>query len=560
MIIKPSLPAALNLFIILTLILLVILLINMVRTRQRRHKMQLELQEAKDRFYTNITHEFRTPLTVIQSAAQNIMRHSSTESSIHDDAANIVWYGNILLNLISRILDTAKMVSGSPLHPEWKHGDIIPFIVMVCESYEVYAAEKGIRIKYIPRETAVEMDFVPDYLHKILQNLIANSVKYSHRDSEIRITSEVTGGKFILCVTDRGIGMTPEQKSHIFKSFYQAKEEGMDSSGSGIGLPLAKLLIDSIGGSIEAFSLENEGTTFVVKFPLKHGSEPHESVGKDEWRELTMVIPENEERLPDDSQDDVDAERILIIEDSAAVARYMSLQLNSSYQFYFASNGEEGLEKAQELVPDLIITDILMPGIDGLELCRMIRSSELLHHIPVVMVTAKATHEDMLKGLEAGAEAYLEKPFRSDELNLRVDKILEQRRILREKYTHALEKAEIGETPEIASGDRAFMTNFVNAAMARIKESKVDLNALSADLGLSRTQLNRKVKAISGMTTTAYIVNLRIRLAKKLLRDGENLPVNEISFLCGIDDVPYFITMFKKATGMTPTQYRRRWG
>ena len=404
------------------------------------------------------------------------------------------------------------------------------------------------------------MDFVPDYLHKILQNLIANSVKYSHRDSEIRITTEVTGGKFILCVTDRGIGMTPEQKSHIFKSFYQAKEEGIDSSGSGIGLPLAKLLIDSIGGSIEAFSLENEGTTFVVKFPLKHGSEPHESVGKDEWRELTMVIPENEERLPDDSQDNVDAVRILIIEDSAAVARYMSLQLNSSYQFYFASNGEEGLEKAQELVPDLIITDILMPGIDGLELCRMIRSSELLHHIPVVMVTAKATHEDMLKGLEAGAEAYLEKPFRSDELNLRVDKILEQRKILREKYTHALEKAEIGETPEIANGDRAFMTNFVNAAMARIKESKVDLNALSADLGLSRTQLNRKVKAISGMTTTAYIVNLRIRLAKKLLRDGENLPVNEISFLCGIDDVPYFITMFKKATGMTPTQYRRRWG
>ena len=222
MIIKPYLPAALNLFVILTLILLVILLINMVRTRQRRHKMQLELQEAKDRFYTNITHEFRTPLTVIQSAAQNIMRHSSTESSIHDDAANIVWYGNILLNLITRILDTAKMVSGSPLHPEWKHGDIIPFIVMVCESYEVYAAEKGIRIKYIPRETAVEMDFVPDYLHKILQNLIANSVKYSHKNSEIRITSEVTGGKFILCVTDRGIGMTPEQKSHIFKSFYQA--------------------------------------------------------------------------------------------------------------------------------------------------------------------------------------------------------------------------------------------------------------------------------------------------------------------------------------------------
>ena len=560
MIHKIYLSLSLNQFIILTLVLLIILLVNIIRERHIRHKLQNEVQEAKDRFYTYITHEFRTPLTVIQSAAQNIMRHSSPNSSIHDDAANIVWYGNIVLNLINKILDTAKMVSGSLLKPEWKHGDIVPFISMICESYHVYAAEKGIRIRYSPREDMVEMDFVPDYLHKVLQNLIANSVKYSHRNSEIQITSEVTGGKFILCVTDRGIGMTQEQKSNIFKSFYQAKDEGLDSMGSGIGLPLAKLLLDSLGGSIEAFSLENEGTTFVIKLPLKHGSMPHEEIDKDDWRELTMVIPERQQPLQDDSADDVDAVRILIIEDSAVVARYMSMQLNSSYQFFFAANGEEGLKKAQTLVPDLIITDILMPGIDGLELCRRIRSSELLHHIPVVMVTAKATHEDMMKGYEAGAEAYLEKPFQADELNIRVDKLLEQRRILREKYSRALDGSEIGETPDIASGDSAFMTRFVNAAMSRIQENNVDLTALSAEFGISRTQLNRKVKAISGLTTTAYIMNLRVRLAKKYLRSGENLSINEISYRCGIDDVPYFVTMFKKATGMTPTQYRRRWG
>lgn len=551
---------SLNLLIILTLVLLIVLLINTMLERQRRHKMNIEVQEAKDRFYTYITHEFRTPLTVIQSAAQNIMRHSPPESSIHDDAANIVWYGNIVLNLINRIMDTAKMASDSPLRPEWKHGDIVPFITMICESYHVYAAEKGIRIKYSPREEVVEMDFVPDYLHKILQNLITNGVKYSHRNSEIQITSELTGGKFILCVTDKGIGMTREQKTNIFKRFYRAEEEAFDSISSGIGLPLAKLLLDSMGGSIEAFSLENEGTTFVVKLPLKHGTMPHEEIDKNDWRELTMVIPENQQYLQDDSSEDVDAVRILIIEDSAAVARYMSMQLNSNYQFFFASNGEEGLEKARTLVPDLIITDILMPGIDGLELCRRIRSSELLHHIPVIMVTAKATHEDMIKGFQAGAEAYLEKPFQTDELNVRVDKLLEQRRILRDKYTRALDEVEIGDTPEIANGDRVFMTRFVNAAMKRIQENNVDLIALSAEIGISRTQLNRKVKAISGMTTTAYIVNLRVRLAKKYLRSGENLTINEISYRCGIDDVPYFVTMFKKATGMTPTQYRRRWG
>lgn len=550
--------STLNLLIILTLSMLVILLFNIIRSRQRKHKMQVELQEAKDRFYTGITHEFRTPLTVIQSAAQNIMRHSPPDSVIHNDAANIIWYGNIVLNLINRILDTAKMVSGNLLEPEWKHGDIVPFITMVCESYGLYAADKGIRIGYKPREESVEMDFVPDYLHKVLQNLIMNGIKYSRRNSEIAITSEVSAHKFILCVTDRGIGMTPEQKSNIFKAFYQAPQED-GASGTGIGLPLAKLLLDAVGGDIEAFSLENEGTTFVMKLPLSHGGTT-ETVNKEDWREMTMVIPEKPMQLQDDDSENVDAVRILIIEDSMAVARYMSAQLNPDYQFFFAANGEEGLRKATDLVPDLIITDILMPGIDGLELCRLIRSSELLHHIPVVMVSAKATREDRIKGIEAGAEAYLEKPFHADELSIRVDKLLEQRKTLREKYLRDLENGEIVNTPDVASGDRAFMTRFAELAMNRIRDNDVDLNALAADLGFSRMQLNRKIKAISGLTTTGYIVNLRVRLAKSLLRGGQNLTVSEISYRCGIDDVPYFITMFKKATGMTPTQYRRRRG
>ncbi|MBR5075765.1 MAG: response regulator [Bacteroidales bacterium] len=551
--------STLTLLIILTLSMLVILLFNVIRSRQRKHRMQVELQEAKDRFYTGITHEFRTPLTVIQSAAQNIMRHSPPDSVIHDDAANIIWYGNIVLNLINRILDTAKMVSGNLLAPEWKHGDVVPFITMICESYGLYAADKGIRIVYKPREESVEMDFVPDYLHKVLQNLITNGIKYSHRNSEIDVSSEVASNKFILCVTDRGIGMTPEQKSNIFKAFYQASDD-CGQCGTGIGLPLAKLLLDAVGGNIEAFSLENEGTTFVVKLPLSHGSGSFETVDKDDWREMTMVMPEKPVQLQDDDSENVDAVRILIIEDSMAVARYMSAQLNPDYQFFFAANGEEGLRKATDLVPDLIITDILMPGIDGLALCRLIRSSELLHHIPIVMVSAKVTREDRIKGIEAGAEAYLEKPFHADELSIRVDKLLEQRNILREKYIRDLEDGEIGKTPEVASGDRAFMTRFVDLAMKRIQDNDVDLNTLAADLGFSRTQLNRKIKAISGMTTTGYIVNLRVRLAKSLLRSGENLTVNEISYRCGIDDVPYFITMFKKATGMTPTQYRRRRG
>lgn len=552
-----SLSAWINILLVIAILLLVTLFLIVIRSRRQRQKLEHEIQEAKDRFYTNTTHEFRTPLTVINSAAQNIMRHAPDKSSIHDDATNIVWYSNIVLNLINRLLDTARIVSGNSPELEWKHGDIVSFVAMVCESYRLYADEKGIMIKYIPMEESVEMDFVPEYLHKVLQNLIVNSVKFSHRDSEIRVLSEVDKGKFVISVIDQGIGMSKEQKSNIFKPFYQAEQEKKSEPGSGIGLPLAKLLLDSVGGDIEAFSFENEGTTFVVKLPLKYGNASYTSVAKDEWHELAMEIPASQIPLKDDSSEDIDAVRILIIEDSAPVAKYMSMQLNPDYQFFFASNGEEGLRKAHALVPDLIITDILMPRIDGLELCRQVRSSELLRHIPIIMVTAKATHEDKIKGFEAGAEAYLEKPFRADELNVRVNKLLEQRVLLREKYTRDLDEAEIGNTPAVADGDRAFVTRFVNAAMSRIKENNVDLSALAVELGMTRTQLNRKLKAISGMTTTAYIMNLRVRLAKSLLRGGEPLSINEISYRCGIDDVPYFITMFKKATGVTPTRYRR---
>lgn len=546
----------------LLLIFIIHFAISKIKAKMQKDKDQQELQEAKDKFYTSITHEFRTPLTVIQSAAQNIMKHSSQGSVMHDDAANIIWYGNILLNLINQILDTTKMVSGTAPNPEWKHGDIIPFISMICSSYKQLAADKGIQIKYRPREESVEMDFVPEYIHKIVQNLIANSIKFSHKNSVIQVSTEVSGHKFLLIVTDSGIGMTSEQKSNIFKAFYQAPNDTgvLDSSGTGIGLPLAKLLLDSIGGDIEAFSLENEGTSFIVKLPIKYGSQSHDFVNKEDWGELTMVIPENKIELKDDSSDEMDSTRILIIEDSPAVARYMSTLLNPDYQISFALNGEDGLKKAGEIIPDLIITDILMPGIDGLELCRRIRASELLHHIPVVMVTAKASHEDMIKGLEAGAEAYIEKPFRSDELQIRVEKLLELRKALREKYSHELEEREIGNPPLVANGDRIFMARFVSLAMESIKSGDVDLIKLAEKMNVSRTQLNRKIKAISGMTTTGYIINLRVRMAKSLLRGEEDLNINEISYRCGIDDVPYFVTMFKKATGMTPTQYRRMRG
>ena len=240
----------------------------------------------------------------------------------------------------------------------------------------------------------------------------------------------------------------------------------------------------------------------------------------------------------------------------------MMRQLNPKYHYIFAENGYEGLEKANQTVPDIIITDVMMPYMDGFELCKKVRESELLNHIPVIMVTAKVSHEDRMLGLEAGADAYIEKPFHADELNIRVEKLLEQRRVLQNKFSKAfrddidnVEKET--ETVVITDTDKMFLTKVSDAVKAQISDGKIDYNALAFTLCLSRAQLNRKIKAITGETTTDLILKIKISLAKQLL-DNTDKSIIEIAMECGMDSDSYFCTLFKKATGQTPLQYRNR--
>ena len=237
----------------------------------------------------------------------------------------------------------------------------------------------------------------------------------------------------------------------------------------------------------------------------------------------------------------------------------MMRQLNPKYHYIFAANGCEGFEKAIQTVPDIIITDIMMPCMTGFELCKAIRESELLNHIPVIMVTAKASHEDRMRGLESGADAYIEKPFHADELNMRVEKLLEQRRALQNKYSKVSQKKTENEEkiPVISEPDKNFLTKVTDAVKSQISGGKIDYNLLASALCLSRAQLNRKIKAITGETTTDLILKIKISLAKNLL-DNTDKSIIEIAMDCGMDSDSYFCTIFKKATGLTPLQYRNR--
>ncbi|MGM9705288.1 MAG: response regulator [Prevotella sp.] len=553
---------SLVIFVILLVLACVIIAFMWFAIRMRSQKQEIMRQTEKMRtnFFTNITHEFRTPLTIIQAAAQEIRNMSETDSDIHRNATNIIRQEKGLLLLINQILDITKMTSVGVQATAWKHGDIVEFIKILCESYKSYASNKGIELVYAPQQERLEIDFIPDYMQKTIQNLISNAIKFSGTGSSILVTTRTKGRAVQIYVSDTGIGMTAEQKENIFKPFYQA--DNNTNIGTGIGLSLVKLAVENMRGKIEVHSAPDEGTVFIITLPITRDTEVEDvsDITEQVVVDATELPIEDNDVPTEDSYDDEednDTVRILIIEDTADVAYYMKRQLNPDYNYYFAADGNEGLQKAELLVPDLIITDIMMPGMDGFELCKEVRHSELLNHIPVIMVTAKATHEDRLHGLEVGADAYLEKPFHADELYVRVEKLMEQRRLLRRKYSSEIEDISEPETTPTTDFNKIFLDKLTGAIHEELEKGKMDYDALAYNMCLSRAQLNRKVKAITGYTTTNLILQVRISLAKHLLDTTED-SIGDIAMKCGMDNNSYFSSLFKKSTGMTPMQYKNR--
>lgn len=534
-------------------------LIYLITLRNRNQKMLKEMETMKSNFFTNITHEFRTPLTVIHSAAGHIMKETPVDSPLHRDAEDIMRHGKSLLSLINQILDIAKLSSGSRCRPEYCRGDIVGYVTMICECHRPYARTRDISIIYSPAEPSVEMDFIPEYVKQTVSNLLSNAIKFSAEGRHIMLTSKCKDGDFILTVCDEGKGMAPEVLRNIFRPFYQAPDQSM-SIGTGVGLSIVKLDVEAMNGRIEVHSAVGKGTVFIVALPLSCGEKLNRHFDFNDYvqlgaiREVVETECETNEDVVHEGMEN--ATRILIVEDTPEVARLQMNQLNSDFNYYFAQNGAEGLERAAAIVPDLIITDVMMPGMDGFEFCRRLRASGALNHIPVIMVTAKCTHEDKMAGLEAGADAFLEKPFHADELNVRVVKLLEQRSLLQQKWSSDIDDGsrDLSGVPE---SSRKFINDFTDAVNNCLKTGELDHNTIADALCITRIQLNRKVKAITGLTTTEYISRIRISLAKKLL-DNPDMLIGDIAQRCGVEDVAYFSSVFKKATGYTPSGWRNR--
>lgn len=523
------------------------------RLRQRNHRELKRMSALRENFFTNITHEFRTPLTVILGLSHELQ--SSDTEEVKTKAQTIERQGNGLLMLINQLLDISKIKSAVG-NPDWKNGNIIAYLTMVVESYHSYARSRNIDLQFFPKGEVI-MDFVPNYVVKVMNNLLSNAFKFTPEYGKVNVSAWCENQQLFVDVSDTGKGMSKEVVSHIFEPFYQDKND-IQNIGTGVGLALVKQIMNAVDGEITVESIVGKGTTFHVSMPIRNRYKQQIAPNAEVNAPLLPEITEN----PEDSNDNDNDCRLLIIEDNHDIATYIGSLFTDQYAIFYAENGKEGLEKALNLIPDLIITDLMMPGMDGLEVCRQVRGNEIINHIPIIVVTAKITEEERIKGIEAGADAYLSKPFNTEELRTRVEKLLAGRKLLQEKFAKMsveLKKEEEEGVEPPKEADLRFLTKVTSVVYMQLSKNKdADVSAIASYMCMSPRQFHRKINALTGYSPSIYIQRLKIRKACNILDKDPKISFMEVADLCGFDAYPNFVRAFKNVCGVTPTDYRRK--
>lgn len=539
---------------IVVLLLIVMRVVYTSRIRHRNHIALKKLSALREHFFTNITHEFRTPLTVILGLSHDLQ--ASEVAEVRDKAQSIERQGKALLELINQLLDIAKVKSAVG-KADWRNGNIMAYLTMVVESYQDFAKSHNIQLQYLSKDDVV-MDFVPDYVNKVMNNLLSNAFKFTPEYGKISVAAWRENNLLHIDVSDTGQGMDKEVLAHAFEPFYQAENDSRHI-GTGVGLALVKQIMDAVEGTVTLESKVGKGTVFHLSIPICNTIK--KEVGEMDNTAATTLLTDSEPMLADSDNADNQC-RLLVIEDNRDIAAYIGSHFAHHYAISYAANGTEGLEKAQRLVPDLIITDLMMPGMDGLELCRQVRRNDIINHIPIIIVTAKITEQERIRGLEAGADAYLTKPFNSDELHMRVEKLLEGRRLLQEKYAQIAKDSREDEkqvTSQRVRADLRFLSQVSDVVYMQLSRNRsVDVSLIASNLCMSPRQFHRKMVAIAGCTPTAYIQRIKIKKAKKLLDADPQMNFSEVADQSGFNDYSNFVRAFKNVCGITPTEYRRQ--
>lgn len=535
--------------IVLIIFILALLFYILYRNVQKMTSKLQELDSAKSNFFANISHEFRTPLTLIKGPIQNELSQQDLEDDRRENLQMINRNTDRLLSLVDQLLDLSRLESGS-LQLKVAKGSLSSFSNVITAPFQYLAEQK--RIGFTADISADSTGFYDkDVLEKIITNLLSNAIKYTPEDGKIHYDQVVRNGWAVIKVSNSGDGIPKDQQEKVFDRFYQM---GDAREGVGIGLALVKELITLHKGSVRCIRDENEFTCFEVRFPIADTAYSSSEFDDDEIPVREHLELHTEEQDVDAVEEIGSSEKpiMLIVDDSADLRRLIKDLFSKSYSIVLAENGEEGINKAIEHVPDIIVSDVMMPVKDGVDLTRTLKADERTSHVPIILLTARAGEENELKGLETGADEYMVKPFNNEILKVRVEKLIELRAQLRARYSQevVLRPKDIA----ITSVDEVFLDKVQLIVDTHITKPDFTAELFSKEIGMSRMQLHRKIKALLGLSTSEFIRSQRLKMAAKLL-GNHDINISEVGYSVGFNDPSYFAKCFKEAYGCTPTQY-----
>jgi len=510
-----------------------------------------ELDDFKSHFFTNISHEFRTPLTVIDGMAKQVRKQP--ERWLDKGTHLIERNAGSLLHLINQILDLRKLES-KKLQLTLVQDDIVKFSRFQVGAFESLAESRDIALEFQSEYPELSMDFDPEKLGQIQRNLLSNALKFTPAGGQVKLELLNAGSQHLrLRVSDTGIGIPAEKVSRIFDRFYQVNaSDTREGEGTGIGLSLTMELVHLMKGSIEVNSEEGKGSVFEVTLPIQQ-----QAIQQNVPVPATLP-PGLELPLAAVSEVEVngkqDRPRLLIIEDNPDIVQYLTACLEGQYELSSAPDGQAGIDMALAQIPDIIISDVMMPHKNGYEVCDILKQDLRTSHIPILLLTAKADQPSRLEGYKRGADAYLPKPFDQEELLIRLDNLLQTRKLLQARY--ASTTAPVPSEKEEVQVEDAFVAKIRESILENLDDPEFGIEALYPLMGMSRTSFYRKVKALTGSSASHFIRAVRVEQAKALLKQHPDMQIAEVGYATGFGDPSYFGRVFKEVAGIAPGDFR----
>jgi signal transduction histidine kinase/DNA-binding response OmpR family regulator/ligand-binding sensor domain-containing protein len=561
-------PVAYLLYVLLLLAAITLVAYIFFTIYRLKHEVYVEQQvsDIKLRFFTNISHELRTPLTLISAPVEQVLKDERLPDEVRRQLTVVERNTNRMLRLVNQILDFRK-IQHKKMKMKVEQTDIVPFVQRIMDNFRSMADEHRMAFRFLSDEKEVRLWIDTDKFEKILFNLLSNAFKYTPEGKSITVfIRRDDDGGVAVGVRDEGIGIAESKRKSLFVRFERLVEKDLfNQTGTGIGLSMVKELVEMHGATISVESRLGEGSCFTVHFRQgkeHYGSEVEfilndgETAGANDLSATRRTSPAD--TLPAEEEQSAQRETLLLVEDNSELRTFLRSLFASHYHVIEATDGEEGGSQALTHQPDIIISDVMMPRKDGIELTRELHTDPRTSHIPIILLTAKTDIESKLKGLEYGADDYITKPFSGSYLQARVDNLLQRRKQLRSLYREAEKTIPVTSKPSLmTTADHKFMNKLIELIDKNIDNGDLLIDDLVTELAVSRSVFFKKLKAFTGLAPVEFIRERRMRRAAELIASGEHT-IAEVSYMVGINDPRYFSKCFKIVFGMTPTEYREK--